>query len=174
MEYLRLLPGEFSNSLTPLQKLTPLKFIFPNRFLEYFAWCKSNLSGLGLFISPAFFFKYGLWWQIWLPSKVEAVPFLICSKVKGWLGRGQTNSPSSLPPHLLGFSRTALAWSRSCRLHGDKSLQRHQLYPARSACELTGFKKNKEIKTLRETYRFIPLPIMLSGEKTTLIWSIGC
>lgn len=32
MEYLRLLPSEFNNTLTPHLKLTPLGFIFPHRF----------------------------------------------------------------------------------------------------------------------------------------------
>lgn len=152
-EYLRLLPSEFSNSLAPPPKLTPLKFIFPQRF-------QTSLQNVKL-IYPAgwdfsfhqfyfFFLKYGLWLQIWLPSKVSEVS-LICSKA-----RGQTTSAFLLPRSSWGFSRTALAWSRGCRLHGDKSLQLHQLQPARSACELTDFKKKKRVKI----YRFIPLPLL--------------
>lgn len=165
MEYLRLLPSEFNNTLTPRRKLTPLEFIFPHRFPLQEG--KSNLSRLGLFISPSFF--YSLWWQIWHPSKVRLVP-LICRKgSSGWAGDKLT-APFCCPSSG-GFSKTALAWSRCCCLHGDKSLQLRQLYPAGSGCELTGFEKNK---TLRENIPFHSSPHYSGWWKTTLIWCIGC
>lgn len=36
---------------------------------------------------------------------------------------------SAVPPHLGTRAETALAWSASCCLHGDKSPRLHQLYP---------------------------------------------
>lgn len=91
------------------------------------------------FYQLGIFFLNGLRWQIWFPSKCRPVP-LICSNGRGgWTGDKLT-APFCCPSSW-GFSRTALAWSRGCCLHGDKSLQLHQLYPARSSCELTSFKK---------------------------------
>lgn len=151
-EYLRLLPSEFSNSLAPPPKLTPLKFIFPQRF-------QTSLQNVKLIYPAGWDFSfhqfYFFFWN--MASGYKSGFHLRSAKSPSFVVRqgDKLPAPFCCPAHLgalaeLLWHEVEAAVSMVTSHSSSTSFNQHD----QPVNWLTLKKKRVKI------YRFIPLPLL--------------